>query len=54
MDGLGRNEHRGLDRDVTLDTREEPVTQVIDQTESDDEAEPSFSRSGPCPLSSFS
>ncbi|QPD02863.1 MAG: Peptidase M50 [Candidatus Nitrospira kreftii] len=42
MDGLGRNEHRGLDRDVTLDTREEPVTQVIDQTESDDEAEPSF------------
>ncbi|MGE0469501.1 MAG: site-2 protease family protein [Nitrospira sp.] len=42
MDGLGRNEHRELDRDVTLDTREEPVTQVIDQTESDDEAEPSF------------
>ncbi|MDH5738849.1 MAG: site-2 protease family protein [Nitrospira sp.] len=42
MDGLGRNEHRELDRDVTLDTREEPVTQVIEQTETDDDAEPSF------------
>jgi len=42
MDGLGRNEHRELDRDVTLDTREEPLAQVIEQTESDDEAEPSF------------
>ncbi len=42
MDGLGRNEHRELDRDVTLDTREEPVTQVIEETETDDDAEPSF------------
>jgi len=42
MDGLGRNEHRELDREVTLDTREEPVTQVIEETETDDEAEPSF------------
>lgn len=42
MDGLGRNEHRELDREVTLDTREEPVTQVIEQTETDDDAEPSF------------
>lgn len=42
MDGLGRNEHRELDREVTLDTREEPVTLVIEETETDDEAEPSF------------
>jgi membrane-associated protease RseP (regulator of RpoE activity) len=42
MDGLGRNEHRELDREVTLDTREEPVTQVIEQTETDDDVEPSF------------
>jgi membrane-associated protease RseP (regulator of RpoE activity) len=42
MDGLGRNEHRELDREVTLDTREGPVTQVIEQTETDDDAEPSF------------
>jgi len=42
MDGLGRNEHRELDREVTLDTREEPVTQVIEQIETDDDAEPSF------------
>ncbi len=42
MDGLGRNEHRELDREVALDAREEPVTQVIEQTETDDDAEPSF------------
>lgn len=42
MDGLGRNEHRELDRDVTLDTREAPIAQGIEQTETDDDAEPSF------------
>ncbi len=42
MDGLGRNEHREFDRNVTLDTREESIAQVVEQIETDDDAEPSF------------
>ncbi len=42
MDGLGRNEHRELDREVLIDSGQDPVSQVIDQTETEDDAEPSF------------
>jgi len=42
MDGFGRHEHRDLENRHVLDAREEPASQIIDATETDDEEEPSF------------
>lgn len=42
MNGLGRHEHRELNHEVVLDTREEPASQVIDPVEMEDDIEPSF------------
>jgi membrane-associated protease RseP (regulator of RpoE activity) len=42
MNGLGRHEHRELDREVVLDTREEPASHVTDPAEMEGEVEPSF------------
>lgn len=54
MNGLGRHEHRELNHEVVLDTREEPASQVIDPVEMEDDIEPSFFfRSGRCRSSSF-
>jgi membrane-associated protease RseP (regulator of RpoE activity) len=42
MNGVGRHEHRELDREVLLDAREEPASQVADPAEIEDDVEPSF------------
>jgi membrane-associated protease RseP (regulator of RpoE activity) len=42
MNGLGRHEHRDLEGGVVIETSEEPVPQVIEPTEGDEEREPSF------------
>ena len=42
MDGFGRDEHRDLDRRLALEGREEPAPPPRDETESDDDIEPSF------------
>ncbi|MGZ8405423.1 MAG: hypothetical protein ACXW38_07125, partial [Nitrospira sp.] len=42
MDGFERNEHRDLDRGLALETREEPAPPPREETESDDDVEPSF------------
>ncbi|MDH4084807.1 MAG: site-2 protease family protein [Nitrospira sp.] len=42
MDGLGQNEHRELDREVLVDTGQDPVSEAVDQMETEDDAEPSF------------
>ncbi|MBH0202265.1 MAG: site-2 protease family protein [Nitrospira sp.] len=42
MDGFERNDHRDLDRGLVVETREEPVPPPMDETESDDDGEPSF------------
>jgi membrane-associated protease RseP (regulator of RpoE activity) len=42
MDGFGRQVHRDLDPGVVIDVGDERVPQAIDQTENDDDEEPSF------------
>jgi hypothetical protein len=41
MDGLGRHEHRDLEKTHVVDVREEPGREIIDATEADEEREPS-------------
>ena len=42
MDGLERHEHRDLENRHVLDTREVPVPEIVDATQTDDDGEPSF------------
>jgi membrane-associated protease RseP (regulator of RpoE activity) len=42
MDGFGRQVHRDLNPGVVIDVGDERVPQAIDQTESDEDEEPSF------------
>jgi membrane-associated protease RseP (regulator of RpoE activity) len=41
MDGLGRHEHRDLEKTHVVDVREEPGREIIDATEADEDREPS-------------
>jgi membrane-associated protease RseP (regulator of RpoE activity) len=41
MDGLGRHEHRDLEKTYVVDAREEPNREIIDAPETDEEREPS-------------
>ncbi|HEX5544215.1 MAG TPA: hypothetical protein VFX10_01895, partial [Nitrospira sp.] len=53
MDGLGRHEHRDLDRGLVLDAGEDRIPRLADQIESDTEEEPSFFSKWTLPIALF-